>query len=241
MARARKRKKGREGVGRDAIEFFFFFFSKRLCSWHTLRDIEPVSLFQKAHSSFAPLRTLAASPSIGTPRGALASSEKGPQRGEKKGNPKGASFFSSLLAGLPSLRDAAPRRRQRCPSAARIEAASSRNSSSSSRAAGCARPRGQQQQQQAEVAGTRKEGKRKERGQRQRPLSRASEEERAPLNVGSGWLLFACLEDAESESVREASQPERFGKAAGLKRPKLLGVDWVLFIQKSGSGGGERR
>lgn len=74
MACARKRKKGREGVGRDAIEFFFFFFSKRLCSWHTLRDIEPVSLFQKAHSSFAPLRTLAASPSIGTPRGALASS-----------------------------------------------------------------------------------------------------------------------------------------------------------------------
>lgn len=150
-SRARERERERRVMKtrryRRRVEFFVFFLRAKFFSFFTFSNREKQTvLSQKADSFFLlPSTRWLRAPDIRKPRDVrLLASKKG--HGEEKKEFTRSFFFSpfGLFGFFP---DAAPRRRQCCPAAARLEAAS--RTSSTSCAAERARPRGKQQQQQA--------------------------------------------------------------------------------------------
>lgn len=93
MARARKRKKGREGVGRDAIEFFFFFLAKG-CVLGTHFETSNPFLSFKRHTlhSLPSVRWLRA-PASERQGVRLLAHKKGPREERKKAIQKELPFF----------------------------------------------------------------------------------------------------------------------------------------------------
>ena len=150
-ARAKERgsETKRDAIDSGRVEFFFFFSSSSVVFFtFSIRENIFFSLSQKAHSPFSPPSRAGCVPLALERQGARVLASKKAQRGEKKRHSKRSFLFFPVFRILPSppSTDAAPRRRQRCPAAARIEAASRRRCIS--RAAERARPRGKQQQQQ---------------------------------------------------------------------------------------------